>query len=333
MLGNPLNLVWKGKISFQPSTANPPPVPSYASSPAPVVSVGDTNILKARNIPAIPAPTPSYGINYTIVFTNNSAGVNIAYVNGKTYVPPAGSTSTGNTSLLFSYLKPAGVHAPPSHVVGRFHYDHSTKLNYSLGDGANPFVLPANKSVLVYIENTDTGEHPIHIHGHSFWVVATSAFPEAETLYKPFYLLRDVVSVPALGWAKIILYTDNPGVWLFHCHIDWHVQAGLVSSIIEAPDEIRSFSGQIPASMTAACSSPAFHSPVPTNEPTNRPTSSSPSTKPSAIPSSPTAHPTSSRPSQTPSAQPRIPSFSPTSKRPSTPTILPTNAFPSSRPR
>lgn len=28
---------------------------------------------------------------------------------------------------------------------------------------------------------------------------------------------------------------DNPGVWLFHCHIEWHIDQGLVATIIEAP--------------------------------------------------------------------------------------------------
>ena len=29
---------------------------------------------------------------------------------------------------------------------------------------------------------------------------------------------------------------DNPGVWLFHCHIEWHIQSGLLATFIEAPE-------------------------------------------------------------------------------------------------
>jgi laccase len=41
-------------------------------------------------------------------------------------------------------------------------------------------------------------------------------------------VLRDVISVPAEGWAKIRFVADNPGVWLLHCHMDWHVRAGFL---------------------------------------------------------------------------------------------------------
>ena len=33
-------------------------------------------------------------------------------------------------------------------------------------------------------------------------------------------------------------YTDNPGAWFFHCHIDWHLSAGLALPVVVAPDEI-----------------------------------------------------------------------------------------------
>jgi hypothetical protein len=33
---------------------------------------------------------------------------------------------------------------------------------------------------------------------------------------------RDTVTVPAQGWTVIRFRADNPGVWMFHCHIEWH---------------------------------------------------------------------------------------------------------------
>lgn len=29
------------------------------------------------------------------------------------------------------------------------------------------------------------------------------------------------------------------GVWLFHCHIEWHVVSGLMATFIEAPSELQ----------------------------------------------------------------------------------------------
>ena len=108
------------------------------------------------------------------------------------------------------------------------------------------------------INNTDGGGHPFHLHGHNFWVVATSNEPDAEIVYKGKYVLRDVVTVPAVGWAKIRFVADNPGVWLFHCHIDWHGRAGLVTTFIEAPEFLTKSSFQnMDESMIKACSNPA----------------------------------------------------------------------------
>ena len=41
-----------------------------------------------------------------------------------------------------------------------------------------------------------------------------------------------------LGWAKIRFIADNPGVWINHCHIDWHMAAGLINIFIETPFEM-----------------------------------------------------------------------------------------------
>lgn len=51
---------------------------------------------------------------------------------------------------------------------------------------------------------------------------------------------RDVAEV--FGQSHLIIrYTaDNPGVQLFHCHIEWHVEMGLSATIIEAPTQIQS---------------------------------------------------------------------------------------------
>jgi len=32
---------------------------------------------------------------------------------------------------------------------------------------------------------------------------------------------------------------DNPGVYSFHCHIEWHIEAGLMATFIEAPDMLQ----------------------------------------------------------------------------------------------
>jgi len=42
------------------------------------------------------------------------------------------------------------------------------------------------------------------------------------------------------GWTVIAFLTDNPGVWLFHCHIGWHVGGGLSLQFLERESDIKS---------------------------------------------------------------------------------------------
>jgi len=40
---------------------------------------------------------------------------------------------------------------------------------------------------------------------------------------------RDTWMLAPLGYTVIRFRADNPGVWFFHCHMDWHNIAGLSS--------------------------------------------------------------------------------------------------------
>ncbi|KAJ3270860.1 hypothetical protein HK104_004832 [Borealophlyctis nickersoniae] len=42
-----------------------------------------------------------------------------------------------------------------------------------------------------------------------------------------------------MGSAVIRFRADNPGIWLFHCHIQWHMETGLVATFIEAPAQMQ----------------------------------------------------------------------------------------------
>jgi len=237
VLKEPLKLQWKGVISFQNSSS----LPDYPCNKPPtltgIAAPLDNNLLQARPIDSEVAPKPTFAMDYLVEFEEDEvSGVNRAFVNGQSFRPSRANSAKGNSSLLLSYLLPDLFSQP--HAIARYRYDPTRQLNYSLGDGLSPFVIPFNQSVVVVFNNTDNGEHPLHFHGRSFWILATSDFPAAETLYKPHYLKRDVVSVPANGWAKVIFISDNPGVWLLHCHIDWHVAAGMSTTVVVAPERL-----------------------------------------------------------------------------------------------
>jgi len=44
--------------------------------------------------------------------------------------------------------------------------------------------------------------------------------------------------LPASGFLVLGFETDNPGVWLMHCHIGWHTSEGFAMQFIERFDEI-----------------------------------------------------------------------------------------------
>jgi len=50
---------------------------------------------------------------------------------------------------------------------------------------------------------------------------------------------RDVHHMPADGWLVIAYPTDNPGAWLMHCHIAFHVAMGLSVQFVERQSEIK----------------------------------------------------------------------------------------------
>lgn len=83
--------------------------------------------------------------------------------------------------------------------------------------------------------------HPIHLHGHDFWVVGqdTGIFDlETSDLNLVNPPRRDVASLPASGYLAIAFKKDNPGSWLLHCHIAWHASQGLAMQFVERESEI-----------------------------------------------------------------------------------------------
>ncbi|KAF8318764.1 hypothetical protein DL93DRAFT_2054111 [Clavulina sp. PMI_390] len=118
--------------------------------------------------------------------------------------------------------------------------------DYSVIYGAQTHGVVLNhlEVVELVIRNWDDGAHPFHLHGHEFQVIHISddmnnpvALRSAKAMNP---IRRDVVQVPAEGAVTIRFRADNPGVWIFHCHVEWHLESGLASIFIEAPEQLRS---------------------------------------------------------------------------------------------
>jgi len=64
---------------------------------------------------------------------------------------------------------------------------------------------------------------------------------------------RDTVVVYGGGSAILRFKADNPGINLFHCHTEWHVESGLTATFIEAPAELQASKPYIPVSHRNVC--------------------------------------------------------------------------------
>lgn len=82
--------------------------------------------------------------------------------------------------------------------------------------------------------------HPIHLHGHDFYVLGQGdgTYSSANTLDYINPRRRDVAMLPASGWLVLAFITDNPGAWLMHCHVAWHIDLGLGAQFLEQADQI-----------------------------------------------------------------------------------------------
>lgn len=99
----------------------------------------------------------------------------------------------------------------------------------------------ADEWVYFIIETTQAVPHPIHLHGHDFYVLAQGSgtySTDTVTLTTTNPPRRDVAMLPSSGYLVIAFVTDNPGAWLLHCHIGWHTSEGFALQLVERTSEI-----------------------------------------------------------------------------------------------
>jgi FtsP/CotA-like multicopper oxidase with cupredoxin domain len=96
----------------------------------------------------------------------------------------------------------------------------------AIGHDMKPILsLARGRSYILAIRNDTAWYHPVHLHGHSFRVIARNGRP---TRYREW---RDTVLVPPREQADIAFVADNPGDWMFHCHILDHQDGGMMAVI------------------------------------------------------------------------------------------------------
>ncbi|WVR04856.1 hypothetical protein IAU60_001868 [Kwoniella sp. DSM 27419] len=112
------------------------------------------------------------------------------------------------------------------------------------GAQTNAFAYKHMDVVQLTVYNWDAGFHPFHFHGHEFQIVHKSFdVTSNDTTVNPAIdesqknpARRDTIVIPPTGSVTLRWRADNPGAWMFHCHIDWHLSSGLAAVFLEAVD-------------------------------------------------------------------------------------------------
>jgi FtsP/CotA-like multicopper oxidase with cupredoxin domain len=88
------------------------------------------------------------------------------------------------------------------------------------------FHLRKGEHVVVKMLNHTEFEHPMHLHGHFFQVVALNGKLVAERLW------RDTVMMAPRAEMDIAFVADNVGEWMLHCHILDHSAGGMMGTVV-----------------------------------------------------------------------------------------------------
>ncbi len=134
--------------------------------------------------------------DYTIFGTTPGFGTNAPH-----------PTPDQTIDMVFEKV-PGGPHGINHWLVNGKEYPHERE-----------FVLRQGGRYRLVFRNRSDDSHPLHIHRHLFELVELNGKPTAG-------IKKDTVIVPAFGRAAVDLVADQPGLTLFHCHIQQHMDFG-----------------------------------------------------------------------------------------------------------
>ena len=84
-------------------------------------------------------------------------------------------------------------------------------------------VAKGERVELVFVNQTPMS-HPMHLHGHEFQVVDIDG-------YRFSGAVRDTILVPPNRRVTVAFDANNPGYWALHCHLLYHLDAGMFTTI------------------------------------------------------------------------------------------------------
>ncbi|UUD63540.1 multicopper oxidase family protein [Pseudomonas seleniipraecipitans] len=131
-------------------------------------------------------------------------------------------------TLRFNFEWAAALASPADEAAGRYKYWQINGEAWDINDKTcadRPIAkLKKDGHYIFVLRNMAQYQHPIHLHGLIFKVLDSNR-REIEPYYTDTFLLGKNET------ARIAFVADNPGVWMFHCHVIDHMETGLMAAI------------------------------------------------------------------------------------------------------
>jgi FtsP/CotA-like multicopper oxidase with cupredoxin domain len=98
------------------------------------------------------------------------------------------------------------------------------KINNQVWPLITPYKIKKGDRVEMVFTNDTSMSHPMHFHGHVFQVT------EIDGKKLKNGSIRDTILVLPHSQEKIIFDAENPGIWVMHCHVLYHMIAGMMTT-------------------------------------------------------------------------------------------------------
>ncbi|HJT71316.1 MAG TPA: copper oxidase [Terriglobales bacterium] len=100
-------------------------------------------------------------------------------------------------------------------------------FNGKVGPAITPLVVRLGDRVRVRLINLGMDHHPIHLHGHTFFVTGTEGGPIPQTAWYP----GNTALVGVAQARDFEFVANNPGDWMLHCHLPHHMMNQMSSNV------------------------------------------------------------------------------------------------------
>jgi hypothetical protein len=100
-------------------------------------------------------------------------------------------------------------------------------FNGKAGPAITPLVVKLGDRVRVRLINLGMDHHPIHLHGHTFYVTGTEGGRIPETAWFP----GNTALVGVAQSRDFEFVANNPGAWMLHCHLPHHMMNQMSSNV------------------------------------------------------------------------------------------------------